>query len=233
MKNIFSIIAFILAIISLTTVGTLYYKRADIVRSQIIENPEVITEAISILQKQNAAKRLADYKTPLNTPFHQGFAGNPDGDVTLVELSDYNCGFCRSSLTDVERLLGEDENLRVVFRETPVLADSSKTAALWSLAAAKQGKYRAFHNALFESGSTTDDSIESVAKSVGMDLQAAKITVASQEAEDEIKQNLDIMNKVNLTGTPTFIVGDQILEGAVGYDALKKAIEAVRENESA
>lgn len=233
MKNTFSIIAFILAIISLTTVGTLYYKRADIVRSQIIENPEVITEAISILQKQNAAKRLADYKTPLNTPFHQGFAGNPDGDVTLVELSDYNCGFCRSSLADVERLLDEDENLRVVFRETPVLADSSKTAALWSLAAAKQGKYRAFHNALFESGSITDDSIESVAKSVGMDLQAAKITVASQEAEDEIKQNLDIMNKVNLTGTPTFIVGDQILEGAVGYDALKKAIEAVRENESA
>lgn len=232
MKNSFSIIAFILAVTSLSIIGTLYYKRGDIIRNHIVENPEIITEAIGVLQSRESASRLENFKTPLNTPFYQGYAGNPNADVTLVELSDYNCGFCRRSLADIERLLDEDKNLRVIYKELPVLAESSQTAALWSLAAAKQNKSRAFHNALFNAGNPTDDSILGAAKAVGMDIEAAQIAIASQEAMAELQENLNIMQQVGFSGTPTFIIGDQILEGAVGYDALKQAIEKARAQKS-
>lgn len=222
-----------LAVVSLTAVGTLYYKRDDIIRNQIVENPDIITEAITVLQRREMATRLENFKTPLNTPFYSGFAGNPNADVTLVELSDYNCGFCRRSLVDIERLLEEDDNLRVIYKELPVLAESSQTAALWSLAAAKQGKSREFHNALFNAGRPSDESISSAALAVGLDIAAANTTIQSQEAQTEIQQNLSIMQQVGFSGTPTFIIGDQILEGAVGYETLREAIELAREEATA
>lgn len=233
MKNIFSIFAFFLSVISLSVVGTLYVKRDDIIRHQILENPEVITEATTLLTKRNMASRLEKFKTPLNTPFYNGYAGNSNADVTIVELSDYNCGYCRQSLADIEKLLNEDENLRVIYKETPVLADTSQTAALWSLAAAKQGKSREFHNMLFNSGGTDDDNIALAAKNAELNIEQANVFIQSEEAKNEIKQNLAIMQQVGLSGTPTFIVGDEILEGAVGYDALKAAIGRAREEISA
>lgn len=229
MANLISNVALTLSAISIAAIGTIYVKRDDIIRNQIIENPEVITEAITVLQKRNMASRLAEFKTPLTTPFHNGYAGNPNGDVTLVELSDYNCGFCRSSLADVEKLLNEDDNIRVVYKESPVLAESSKVAARWSLAAAKQGKSREFHNALFAAGQVSDDSINIAAQNAGLNIEQAKQQIQSDDIKTEIAQNLEIMTKMNLSGTPTFIIGDEILEGAVGYDGLKKAIERARE----
>jgi len=230
MKNIFAVSAFILAVASLGAVGTLFYKRGDIVRNHIIENPEVITEAITVLQRREMAGRLDNFQDTLLKPFYHSFAGNNKADVTLIELSDYNCGFCRKSLADVERLLNEDKNLRVVYRELPILAESSQTAALWSLAAAKQGKYRAFHNALFNAGRPDDETITLVANQVNLNIAEAQKVIQSEEALNEIQKNIGIMQQIGVSGTPTFIIGDEILEGAVGYETLKDAIERAREN---
>lgn len=230
MKNIISTVALTLSAISIAAIGTIYIKRDDIIRSQIVENPDIITEAITVLQRQEMASRLENFRTPLTTPFYSGYAGNPNGDVTLVEMSDYNCGFCRRSLVDVEKLINEDDNIRVVYKETPVLAESSLTAAQWSLAAAKQGKSREFHNALFAVGQTDDASINTAAQNAGLNIAEAQQQLQSGEIEAEIQQNLGIMREIGLTGTPSFIIGDEILEGAVGYDALKEAVARAREN---
>ncbi len=230
MKNIISTVALTLSAISIAAIGTIYVKRDDIIRSQIVENPDIITEAITVLQRQEMASRLENFRTPLTTPFYNGYAGNPNGDVTLVEMSDYNCGFCRRSLADVEKLINEDDNIRVIYKETPVLAESSLTAAQWSLAAAKQGKSREFHNALFAVGQTDDASINTAAKNAGLNIAEAQQQLQSGEIEAEIQQNLGIMREIGLSGTPSFIIGDEILEGAVGYDALKEAVARARAN---
>lgn len=199
-----------------------------IVRAYILENPEIITEAVEILQKRDAAKRLTSAGGALTTPFPGAELGNPKGDVTVVEFTDYNCGYCRSSVADVRKLVANDANVRVVFREVPILSETSRDAALWALAAAKQGKHKAFHDAMFSGARPDAQSIRAAAAKAGMDLSAGEKFAASAQAIAEVESNLAIMQQVGFSGTPTFIIGDQILEGALGYDALKAAVEKAR-----
>jgi protein-disulfide isomerase len=199
-----------------------------IVRAYILENPEIITEAIGVLQKREATQRLTAAGSKLTEPFPGAEFGNPNGDVTLVEFTDYNCGFCRSSVADVQRLIDSDSNIRVVIREVPILSATSRDAALWALAAAKQGRHKAYHDAMFSGGRPDAQSIRAAASKAGMNLAAAEKFAGSREAMAEVESNIAIMQKVGFGGTPTFIVGDQILEGAVGLDALKAAVAKAR-----
>jgi protein-disulfide isomerase len=199
-----------------------------IVRAYILENPEIITEAIGVLQKREATQRLSAAGSKLTEPFPGAEFGNPNGDVTLVEFTDYNCGYCRSSVADVQKLIDSDSNIRVVIREVPILSATSRDAALWALAAAKQGKYKAFHDAMFSGGRPDDQSIRAAALKAGMNPAAAEKFARSREAIAEVESNLAIMQQVGFGGTPTFIIGDQILEGAVGFDALKAAVAKAR-----
>lgn len=199
-----------------------------IVRAYILENPEIITEAVEILQKRELAKRLDAAGEKLATPFAGAEAGNPRGDVTVVEFTDYNCGYCRASVADVQKLIENDDGIRVVYRELPILSQSSRDAAAWALAAAKQGKHKAFHDAMFAGGRPDAQSIRAAATKAGMNIAAAEKFVASSEANSEIESNLAMMQQVGFSGTPTFIIGDQILEGALGYNALKAAVEKTR-----
>lgn len=199
-----------------------------IVRAYILENPEIITEAIEILQKREATQRLTTAGAKLTAPFPGAEFGNPKGDVTLVEFTDYNCGYCRSSVADVQKLIDSDPNVRVVIREVPILTATSREAALWALAAAKQGKHKAFHDALFSGARPDAKSIRAAALKAGMNLAAAEKFTASREANAEVESNIAMMQQIGFSGTPTFVVGDQILEGAVGYDALKTAVAKAR-----
>jgi protein-disulfide isomerase len=201
-----------------------------IVRAYILENPEIITEAIGVLQKREATQRLSAAGSKLTEPFPGAEFGNPNGDVTLVEFTDYNCGYCRSSVADVQKLIDSDSNIRVVIREVPILSATSRDAALWALAAAKQGKYKAFHDALFSGGRPDAQSIRAAASKAGMNLAAAEKFARSREAIAEVESNIAIMQQVGFGGTPTFIIGDQILEGAVGLDALKAAVAKARKS---
>jgi protein-disulfide isomerase len=200
-----------------------------LVRAYILENPEIITEAVAILQQREVTERLSAAGDDIAKPFAGAEAGNPKGDVTIVEFTDYNCGFCRASAPDVQRLLKSDGNIRLVYRELPILSQSSRDAALWALAAARQGKHKAFHDALFAAGPANETNIAAAARQAGLDIAAARAFAASSQANQEIERNLAFMQQIGFNGTPTFIIGDQILEGALGYDALKRAVEKARQ----
>ena len=199
-----------------------------VVKAYILENPEIITDAVAILQQREVAKRLTAAGNDATKAFPGAEAGNPKGDVTIVEFTDYNCGFCRASVPDVQRLLKSDGNIRLVYRELPILSQTSRTAALWALAAARQRKHKAFHDALFAIGRADEANIMAAARTAKLDIEAAKSFAASPQAVQEVERNLAMMQQIGFNGTPTFIIGDQILEGALGYDALKSAVEKAR-----
>ncbi|MEY3635049.1 MAG: hypothetical protein RLZZ61_1459 [Pseudomonadota bacterium] len=200
-----------------------------LVKAYILENPEIITDAVAILQQREVAQRLSAVGNDIAKPFPGAEAGNPKGDVTIVEFTDYNCGFCRASVPDVQRLLKNDGNIRLVYRELPILSQSSRDAALWALAAARQGKHKAFHDALFSGGRADAANIAAAARKAGLDITTARAFAASSQASQEIERNLAFMQQIGFNGTPTFIIGDQILEGALGYEALKRAVEKARQ----
>lgn len=199
-----------------------------VVRAYILANPEIITEAVEILQKRQVAERLNAGGDAIRKAFYGAETGNPDGDVTIVEFTDYNCGYCRSSVADVQRLLSNDKGIRLVYRELPILSASSREAALWALAAAKQGKHSAFHSAMFIGGRPDASTIRAAALRAGLDVAAAEKFSRSNEAIAEVEANLAMMQQIGFNGTPTFIIGDQILEGALGFDALKTAVARAR-----
>jgi protein-disulfide isomerase len=199
-----------------------------VVRAYILEHPEILTEAAQILQQREMAKRLATVGSALTKPFLGAVAGNPAGNVTLVEFTDYSCGFCRASVADVQKLIAADTDVRVVYRELPILAPESREAAKWALAAAKQGKHKAFHDAMFAGERPNEASIRAAALAAGLDMTRAAADAASPEIAAEIRANLAMMQQVGFNGTPTFVIGDAILEGALGHDALKEAVAKAR-----
>ncbi|PXW69534.1 protein-disulfide isomerase [Blastomonas natatoria] len=199
-----------------------------IVRAYILDNPEIIPEAIEQLRGKQAAKRIASVRSDIETPYAGAFAGNPDGDVVLAEYSDFACGFCRQSVADVARLIGEDKNLKIVFHELPILSDESRIAANWGMAAAQQGKYYAFYKAMFAAGRPSQATIEQAAKTAGLDMGAARSFVASKQAEQVLDDNIRIAQQLEFSGTPSWVVGNRVLNGAVGYDELKSAITEAR-----
>jgi protein-disulfide isomerase len=199
-----------------------------VVRTYILEHPEILTEAAQILQQRETAKRLTAAGGALAKPFAGAVAGNANGDITVVEFTDYSCGYCRASVADVQKLVGTDQGIRVVFREVPILSPASKDAAKWALAAAKQGKHKAFHDAMFAGDRPAKESILLAARKAGLDMARAEKDANSSEVGAEIEANLAMMQQIGVGGTPTFIIGDQILEGAFGYDALKDAVAKAR-----
>jgi protein-disulfide isomerase len=200
-----------------------------IVRDYILKNPEIIPEAVELLQSRQKAGAIDAVRAQIETPFAgNAFAGNPDGDVIVVEYSDFNCPYCKQTERDLARLIAEDKNVKVVFRELPILSETSNDAALMALAAAKQGKYYAFHKTMFATGRPTPSTIEAAANEVGLDMAAARAFIASPEAKQEIQNNIAIAQQMRFTGTPAWVVGNQSEIGAVGYEGLKEMIAKAR-----
>jgi protein-disulfide isomerase len=195
-----------------------------IVREYILANPEILPEAMDNLRARETAKVVKANRKALETPFAGAWEGAADADVTIVQFFDYNCGYCRAAMADIEKLLANDKKLRVVYREFPVLGPDSDNAARISLAAAKAGKYPAFHRAVYAAGRPEPRNVERIAKGLGVDLAFA----SDPAAQAEIDANLGFARPLGITGTPAWIVGDKVLAGAVGYDALKEAVAAAR-----
>jgi protein-disulfide isomerase len=200
-----------------------------VVREYILANPEIIPEAVTRLQAREVTSLINENRKEIETPFRSAWAGAKDGDVVLVEFFDYNCPYCRLSQPDVERLLREDERLKVVYRDLPVLGEASREAALASLSAADQGKYAAFYRWMFRDKArvSTQKTIAGV-RAAGLDEGRTAGDMKSERFKAEIERNLKLGNALGLTGTPSYVVGDRILSGAVGYDELKKAIAEAR-----
>ena len=193
------------------------------IRDYLLENPEVLPEAMDRLHAKQAARMIDANRQALETPFAGAWAGAGDGDVVLVEFFDYACGYCRKSNADVERLLREDPRLKVVWREWPVLGPDSEDAARASLAAARAGRFKAFFDRMFAEGRPTPDALGRARAAIGLGADLPEEVVS-----EELVKNNQLARGLEATGTPTFVVGDKILQGAVGYEALRDAIKAAR-----
>ena len=201
-----------------------------IVHDYILEHPEILPQAMENLQKKESAQALSGIKNAVHAPFPGAVLGNPQGKVTLVEFTDFACSFCRQSVAEVEQLIAANPDLRVVIRELPILSPQSADAAKMALAAAEQGKYAAFHNAMYAAGRPAPDTIAAAAQAAGLDMDRARKTIADPRIESELSRNVDFARRLGFSGTPSWIAGDQLLSGAVGKDKLAEAIEAARKS---
>lgn len=208
----------------------------------VLAHPEVLLESVERYnQKQSAnaekaqavaaaaAEKLLPAERPrLEAPYAGAWAGNPNGDVTLVAFMDYACGYCRASLPAIEELLKRDPNVKVVYREYPVLGPDSLVAARWALAAAEQGKFRAFHDALFATDGPSAANIEAAAGKAGLDVAKARQVIASKPVEGEIIANHKFGQKLAMTGTPSWVIGGRLLYGMRDYAGLAAAVAEAR-----
>ena len=194
------------------------------VREYLLAHPEVIPEAMTRLQDRENGKLVAQHRESITRPYASAWAGNARGDVTVVEYLDYNCGYCRATLPVVAQLVARDPKVRVVYRELPVLAESSRAAARASLAAAAQGKHARFHEALYAGGPVTPTSIAAAGRAAGID--PARVPT---DAQAELDRNLEVARTLGFSGTPSWVIGDRILSGAQPLETLEAAVKAARE----
>ncbi|OFW90397.1 MAG: hypothetical protein A3B66_10020 [Alphaproteobacteria bacterium RIFCSPHIGHO2_02_FULL_46_13] len=207
----------------------------DIIRNFILDNPEVLMESVNRFRdkeqqkkEESSVKVLKDNMSFLTNGKHPQI-GNPKGDITVVEFFDYNCGYCKHALKAVQELTEKDKNVKVLFMEYPILSPASSLASKWAVAANMQGKYWAFHQATLESTAPKDDeNLAKIAQSVGMDVEKAKKDAAGKEVEDYMASVKAFGEKLNVTGTPAFIVGQQIVRGYVEYPAFQTIINDER-----
>lgn len=204
-----------------------------IVHDYIINNAEVILTSVDDYQKrsqrENQDAALKKNKEAVFNDADAPMLGNPKGDVTIVEFMDYNCHYCKQSFPTVMALIEKDKNIRFIMKDFPILGPSSETAAKWALAAQKQKKYFEFHKAMMEhKGPITDDGLEKAAKAAGMDVALGKKDSQSTDVMLQIEKNRNLAASLGLSGTPAFIVGDQIAFGAYSQEDMEKMIKDAR-----
>ena len=197
---------------------------SKIVRQGLLADPQILNEGVQALRDAQYAPVLTDNRAAIETPFASSWKGAEKPEVTLVEFFDYACPYCKASNPAVDRLLQEDKGLRVVYRELPILGPDSVTAARLSLQASKLGRFAQFHDALWEAGRPAADTIATAAQSAGI----APAPPEDAAIEAELARNQKLAGELGATGTPLFVVGDRVMNGAVGYDALKDAIAEAR-----
>ena len=209
-----------------------------LIRSHLIANPEIIADAIDELQARQGRAELAAVADAIAVNAEvifdsdrQVVLGNPEGDVTLVEFFDYNCPYCKSAMTDVQRLIEEDPGLRVVLKEFPVLGEDSVEAARVGVAISLTApeKYEEFHFTLLsEPGQVGRDRALAMAEEIGIDPETLRPLLDTDEVEDTINEVYDIAGQLNLSGTPSFVTAAGVIVGAVGYETLRSTIAEIR-----
>jgi protein-disulfide isomerase len=201
---------------------------SKIVRQGLLNDPKILSDAVDALRDAQYAPVLAANRTALETPFGSSWRGSAKPDVTLVEFFDYACPYCKASNPVVDRLLKEDKDVRLVYRELPILGQDSVTAARLSLEASKLGRFAKFHDTLWAAGRPAPETNAAAAQAAGISPEPKQDPLI----EAELKRNFQLAGALGATGTPLFVIGDRVLNGAVGYDALKDAIEIARKKSS-
>lgn len=200
----------------------------QVVREYILNHPEILPEAMTNLRAKENAKQLASVGDDVETPFPGAVLGNPEGKIVLVEFVDFACGYCRSSELDVQALIKANADLKVVIRQLPILSPASLDAAKMGLAAAEQGKYAAFHNAMFAAGRPDERTIAAAAQVAGLDMARASRVINEARVGTEVDRNLEMARQLGFEGTPSWVIGDEIYSGAVGEERLAEAIAKAR-----
>jgi protein-disulfide isomerase len=197
---------------------------SKIVRAGLLADPQMLFDANDLLRDAQYAPVLSANRAAIETPFGSSWKGAAKPEVTLVEFFDYACPYCKASNPAVDRLLQEDKGLRVVYRELPILGPDSVTAARLSLEASRLGRFAQFHDTLWATGRPSPDTNARAAQAAGIAPQP----VADAAIEAELNSNMKLAGQLGATGTPLFVVGDRVMNGAVGYDTLKAAIAKAR-----
>ena len=206
------------------------------IREYLIANPEVLVEAMQELERKQdsqrdsqAQKAIQENQSELLRDPDSPIAGNPDGDVTVVEFNDYQCPYCKRAHLAVKSTLASDGKVKLVIKDLPILGEPSRIAALAALAARAQGKHLAFHNALMEySGKIDRDKIMEIAVASGLDMARLQKDMDDPKLKQIIERNTALASALGVRGTPAFVVGNQFVPGAVDTDALKQLIADAR-----
>ena len=211
-----------------------------IVKNYLLQHPEVMQDVMAELEKRQKTAEaeknraaVADNNATIFSSPHQVVLGNPQGNVTMVEFFDYNCGYCKHALSDMLTLLKTDPNLKFVLKEFPVLGEGSVEAAHVAVAARMQDatgkKYIEFHQKLLGGRGPADKARAlAAAKEVGFDMARIEKDMGSDEVKKTIDENLKLADLIGVNGTPSYVVGEEVVVGAVGLDALKEKIAAER-----
>ena len=207
-----------------------------IIHDYLLENPEIVADAIERLREKQrmAEEQLAQQSLASNhdAVFNDPAApvgGNPEGDVTVVEFFDYRCGYCKRMSAPLAELLQGDSNIRLVFKEFPILGPESQYAARAALAAKKQDKYVEFHWALMGlRGALDEATVKQVAQSVGVDVAQMETDMEAPEIAETIRRSYALAEALNINGTPAFVIGEEIVRGAVSPESLSDLIAEAR-----
>jgi len=206
-------------------------KINELIYEYIMENPEVILESVDKLRKKMEKNSSVD-ENYLNENFLKlandpsiPYMGSDKPKVIIIEFFDYNCGYCKKSMDAVAELLRTEYDLKISFRDYPILSPSSRVAAKAALAAKEQGKYFIFHSALMNmQGNLNDENIYSIARNLDIDIQKLKIDMQKATIEKIIEKNEVLAKKLNIRGTPTFIINGKLYAGALDLKKLRQII---------
>lgn len=208
------------------------------VHDYLISNPEVLLDVQTALQDKQADEQLAmasqviaNNQDKLYLPAYDTVLGNPDGDITIVEFFDYNCGYCRRAMADMDAIIATNDDVRFVLKEIPVLGPESEAVQRVSYAFFKVApeKYEAFHRAMMGSGArATDATARAVAASLGVDDAAIDQAMQEYPAQEALQEHFGLAGALGVSGTPSYIVGDVMMPGAVGADRIQKTIDNIR-----
>lgn len=212
------------------------------VRDYLMANPEVLIESINVLEQRQAQDEVkadralvAQYQSELTQDGHSWVGGNPEGDLTVVEFIDYRCGVCRSVYGEVEDLVKSDGNIRIVFKEFPILGEQSDMAAHFAVAVKQVGgdeAYKAAHDRLMTMrGNVTPEALAALAGELKLDADAVMARMKSDEVAAVLRQNHDLGEKMKLAGTPVFVIGDELLRG-VPRSGLQPVVELARDGKA-
>lgn len=210
----------------------------QIIENYLLENPEIMLRVFDRLEQRQAEEQarqdlaaLTVQRQGLERDGYSFVAGNPDGDVTIIEFFDYRCAFCKRTMPEIEAVLAADPNVRLVLKEFPILGPDSVFASRAAIASMKQDKYKAFHDALFvHRGSLTQSAVLRIAEANGIDLAQLKTDIEDPAIREQIGENIGLAEILAIDGTPTFIIGDAVLRGAVERDRLFAEIAAARKD---
>lgn len=213
----------------------------QIIHDYLVNNPEVLIEASQALQNKELAKIKAQAMQGITQNKQQLFndpnsptGGNPHGDILLVEFFDYQCSHCKEMQPLIEKVLANNPNIKIIYKEFPIFGAGSNYASQMALAAAKQGKYIAFHNALFKSGGTLNETkVQEIAKSAGLDVAQLQKDMNDAAIKQQLAAVYELAKALNLAGTPSFVISNKamtqfdFIPGAAPQPVFQKAIDGI------
>jgi len=207
-----------------------------LVKQYILEHGEILIESVNKYQakQEEETNKEAGVKAKallesLKTDKNAAIAGNPDGKITMVEFFDFNCGYCKKAFEEIQKVIKEEKDVKVVLYDMPILGPDSLESSKWALAAKKQGKYFEYHTALMNhQGGKDEATFKKLATDAGLDAEKLAKDKAAPEIEAEIKKHIETAQGLGIQGTPGFLINEKIFRGYIPYDVIQKTLEGER-----